>query len=696
MLIRSIALLFFICCATIVLAQKAAINSQKFDKKAGASLTYNNNILQIKWPAGNNSYGQVELDMENGKPLFSRILLGKAKSTKLVSSNLDPSFLLTIGKRDLISQNGWNIFFDKVPEKPFATYDVKLEKSAAAVETIGSRTVVKISSLKADRFSGDLEITFYNGSPLFNVAAVMATNVDSSAIVYDAGLVSRSPEWESISWINTADSLETTSMVSTDTSKNIAVKYRTIAAKGKQGTLALFPAPHQYFYPLDEAFNLKFTWYGNNYRKMVDGYGIGIRQDLQGDKRFVPWFNAPPGTKQRLNFFCLLSTEDENSTFTAIKKFTHDDAYVKLPGYKTMSSHFHNEFIMNVVLANKPIPEVPDFINVFKRTGVDIVHLAEFHYTAHPKGPDEQRLKELHALFEQCKRLSDDKLLLLPGEEPNEFFGGHWLALFPKPVYWIMSREKGASFSENHPSYGKVYHIGDKKDMLKLLEQEHGLAWTAHARTKGSVKTPDLYKNEDFFISDRFMGAAWKPMPADLSEPRLGKRVLDLMDDMNNWNLKKTVISEADLFTITPENEMYAHMNVNYLMLDSLPKFTDSWQPVLNSMQKGKFFTSTGEVLMPSLTINDKRSGETLKLDNSELATVKLELNWTFPMNFVEVISGDGNKVYREKIDLTKTEAFGSQSLKFKTKLSNRTWVRIEAWDIAANGAFSQTFYITK
>jgi len=696
MFIRSIILLFFVCYTHVILAQTPVINSQKFDKKAGASLVYSDKILKIKWPAGNNDYGQVELDMENGKPLFSRILLEKAGSTKLISSNLDPSFLLTIGKRDLISQNGWNIFFDKVPEKPFNTYNIALEKSAAAVETVGSRTVVKISSLKADHFSGDLEITFYNGSPLFNVAAVMATNVDSSAIVYDAGLVSRSPEWESVSWINTGDSLQTTNMISTDTSKNIAVKYRTIAAKGKQGILALFPAPHQYFYPLDEAFNLKFTWYGNNYRKMVDGYGIGIRQDLQGDKRYVPWFNAPPETKQRLNFFCLLSTKDENSTFATIKKFTHNDTYVKLPGYKTMSSHFHNEFIMNVVLANKPIPEVPDFVKVFKRMGVDIVHLAEFHYTAHPKGPDEQRLKELHALFEQCKRLSDDKFLLLPGEEPNEFFGGHWLDLFPKPVYWIMSREKGAPFSENHPSYGKIYHIGDKKDMLKLLEEEHGLAWTAHARTKGSVKTPDLYKNEDFFLSDHFMGAAWKPMPADLSQPRLGKRVLDLMDDMNNWNLKKTVISEADLFTITPENEMYAHMNVNYLMLDTLPKFTDSWQPVLNSMQKGHFFTSTGEVLMPQLTINGKHSGETIQLDGSELATIKLELNWTFPMNFVEVISGDGNKVYREKIDLTKTEAFGSQLLQFKTKLSNRTWVRIEAWDIAANGAFSQSFYITK
>lgn len=190
------------------------------------------------------------------------------------------------------------------------------------------------------------------------------------------------------------------------------------------------------------------------------------------------------------------------------------------------------------------------------------------------------------------------------------------------------------------------------------------------------------------------MGAAWKAMPADLSQPKLGKRVLDLLDDMNNWGEKKTVITEADLFTITPENEMYAHLNVNYLMLDKVEPYAKGWQPVLTAMQKGKFFSSTGEVLLPELTINDKISGETLTLDKNGSASIKLKINWTFPMNFIEVISGDGKKVFHDKIDLSDTKAFGEKSFNFKTKLKGRTWVRVEAWDIAANGAFSQTFYI--
>ena len=31
---------------------------------------------------------------------------------------------------------------------------------------------------------------------------------------------------------------------------------------------------------------------------------------------------------------------------------------------------------------------------------------------------------------------------------------------------------------------------------------------------------------------------------------------------------------------------------------------------------------------------------------------VRVELSWTFPLRFVELISGDGTKVYRERIDV--------------------------------------------
>jgi len=692
--LRSILLLALL--ATVILQAQAQLklNARLFNKNGEASITQHNQLVEITWPTGKTQFGKVQFDLSSSVPLFKQISLGTKTKPVTVAEGLDPVFLLSIGKRDLLSQNGWNIFFDKVPLKPFKVIPIVLKKNTIAVETVGSRTVVKIGKLTAGDFTGILEVTFYNGSPLFNIAAVMSTQSDSTAIVYDAGLVNKTEQWKKLNWIDAEERLQSSPVDYTATANNVAVKYRSIAVQGKSGSLAVFPAPHQYFYPLDEAFNLKFIWYGTNYRNTIAGYGIGIRQELEGDHRYVPWFNAPPDTQQRLNFFCLINSAGNEQALNEVKKFTHADRYVPIPGFKTMSSHFHNEFIMNVVLAKQPVPEKPEFVDVFKRMGVDIVHLAEFHYTAHPKGPDSLRLLELKTLFDQCKRLSGPNFLLLPGEEPNEFFGGHWLQIFPKPVYWVMSRDNHQPFVEHRAGLGKVYHIGDKNDMLKLLEEERGLAWTAHARTKGSVNAPDIYKQEDFFKSDRFMGAAWKAMPADLSQPRLGKRVLDLMDDMNNWGEKKTVIAEADLFTITTQNEMYAHMNVNYMMLDKLPTYAEGWQPLVDDMQHGKFFSTTGEVLIPELKVNGKLSGETIQLGADGKCNMDVTLSWTFPLNFIEIISGDGIKVYRQKIDLSDTKAYGTKQFQLEPDLKGRKWMRIEVWDIAVNGAFSQTFYL--
>ena len=190
------------------------------------------------------------------------------------------------------------------------------------------------------------------------------------------------------------------------------------------------------------------------------------------------------------------------------------------------------------------------------------------------------------------------------------------------------------------------------------------------------------------------MGAAWKAMPADLSQPRLGKRVLDLMDDMNNWGGNKTVIAEADLFTITAQNEMYAHMNVNYMMLDQLPKYAEGWQSLVDDMQHGKFFSTTGEVLIPELKVNGKLSGETIQLGADGKCEVDLKLSWTFPLNFIEIISGDGKKVYRQKIDLSDTKAYRTKQFQLHPNLKGRKWMRVEVWDTAVDGAFSQTFYL--
>jgi hypothetical protein len=689
---RHFALLFFLLFSASLRAQ-VPVDLKGFDKKKGVAATVEGNMLRVEWPVGNSELGRVSVDLSKNQPLIGSLQIGTKDKFKTIADHLDPDIILTVGKRDLVSQNGWNIFFDKTAYLKYKSYPVKLDKSGVQVLTSGSRTEIIVAGATAGSFSGSINLTLFNGSPLMNVAAVMTTTVDSLAVIYDAGLVSKQSPWEKLFWSDTENFVRNTKVAKMDTAEMMAVKYRTIIGQSKEASLAVFPAPHQYFYPLDNCYNLEHVWYGENYRNLIPGFGIGIRHDLLGDRRWVPWFNAPPDTQQRYNFFCLLSGEKDGKVLEKVKEYTHRDTYEQLPGYYTMSSHFHQEHVDDV-LTKRPLPDMPGFVKAFRNTGVNIVHLGEFHGPGSPRGPEAKRWPELKTMFSECARLSGGNFLLLPGEEPNNFFGGHWMNIFPKPVYWLMSREKNQPFVEENPEYGKLYRIGNKEEMLKLLELEKGLAWTAHARTKGSTGFPDKYKDEAFYKSDRFLGAAWKAMPADLSLPKLGKRVLDLMDDMANWGQKKYVIAEADLFRIEPTYELYGHLNVNYLQLNELPRFEDGWQPILDVMEKGKFFVSTGEILLPTFKVNNVGSGETTKVDAKGNVEISMDIKWTFPLNRAEIISGDGKDVFHEVINLNDTEAFGQKKFKFTQNLKNRKWVRVEVWDAAANGAFTQIVWL--
>ena len=135
---------------------------------------------------------------------------------------------------------------------------------------------------------------------------------------------------------------------------------------------------------------------------------------------------------------------------------------------------------------------------------------------------------------------------------------------------------------EQHPRYGTVYRVGSRRDVMDVLKKEKGLAWAAHPRIKASNWTPDIFRHEDFYKDDVWLGGAWKAMPADLSRPKLGERVLELLDDMANWGQRKYAPGEVDVFKIDHTHELYGHMNVNYLRLNRLPRFDEDWHPIVD------------------------------------------------------------------------------------------------------------------
>ena len=657
--------------------------------------------LVLGW---NTPEGSTELSLNiSGKGSLVRSIAVASATSKpvVVLRDADPITVLSIGQRDLKKRGGWNIFFDPTSRKLSKSGQLTLKLKSLVVRSVGNRCIVDLGELEGSAFSGKLRFTLYAGCDLIHLQSIVQTKKDARALLYHAGLTC-DPKGKSVSWIGLDDKLHRADEVA-QPAKPVKVRHRTIALETEEGALAVFPPPHRYFYPLDEAYNLGFTWQGNDFMNKVSGFGIGIRQDLKGDDRWVPWFNAPPGTQQELGIFWLPSLDRGNKLFDRVKAYTHKDRFPVVQGHKTFTSHYHIEHTTNFINARKksgkqampPSIKKPDFVDVFKNSGIEIVHLAEFHNRLGPSRRDPVKsLPLLKAMHDECARLSDDDFLLLPGEEPNVHLGGHWISFFPRPVMWVLKRSKGKLFIEEHPDFGRIYHLGSPEDVLKLMELEKGLMWAAHPRIKSSTGYPDRYRNERFFKSDRYLGGAWKAMPADLSRPRLGWRVLDLLDDTSNWGAKKYIVGEVDIFEVDRTTEFYAHANINYLRLDHIPRFEDGWDPVLKALQDGAFFISTGEVLMPRFTIEGKQSGQTLKLQDSGMAKLEVVLTWTFPMSFIEIVTGDGKKVYRDRIELTDSEAFGKETFKRTLNLKEKAWVRLEAWDIATNGVISQPIWL--
>jgi hypothetical protein len=183
-------------------------------------------------------------------------------------------------------------------------------------------------------------------------------------------------------------------------------------------------------------------------------------------------------------------------------------------------------------------------------------------------------------------------------------------------------------------------------------------------------------------------------MPSDFSSPRLGERALNLLDDMNNWGLKKFLVGEVDVFKINSTHELYGHMNINYLRIDHTPSFPN-WSEVSTALKSGDYFVTTGEIIIHEFKLNGAASGGTAKLTARGEGLVEADVEWTFPLNFYELVWGDGTKTYRKNVSVPETTQFGRQRFQMKVKLSGARWARFAVWDVAANGAFTQPVRLT-
>ena len=386
-----------------------------------------------------------------------------------IIQGVDPVTFVVVGERRAPSgrppeMSMFNVFFDSPASRPFQTHRSQLESKQVRVSSHGHRATVALDGLTIGPFSGQWQITVYSGARLVQLEAVVSTRQENRAFLYDTGLASDAPMAHRLAWIDTEGKTRELAGEPSSDDHHMAVRHRTIVAATAGGSLACFPPPHQYFFPRDLTDNQEMVWYGRNHRGLDGRYGFGIRQTERGGGSYVPWFNAPPGTEQRLGVFFLLSRGNPQAALDETLRYTNYDRFPRLDGYQTLTSHFHMAIAMAALdeKARSTRRTTPDFVRMFKEMGVNMVHLAEFHGDGHPQDPGRLRLAELESMFDECRRLSDDHLLLIPGEEANVYLGmpqpgrhaGHWLYLFPRPVYWTMTRSPGQPFRDDDPRLG--------------------------------------------------------------------------------------------------------------------------------------------------------------------------------------------------------------------------------------------------
>jgi hypothetical protein len=732
-------------------ASRLECDLTEYKASAGLSAGLDQDALVVTWEGQRGSEVRARYAIDGGQPLIRELAVRKSGGQWTpLGQNLTPEYYVVSGLRrmttqqgapleelgvkitpEVIEKNKWYAFWDAPLVMPAASAgesgragaasaaaggnrgggvgrvygaprdpkeirraNATFSTSSCSVKTDGARLEVTFPGLSMGIFKGHLRFTSYRGTNMFRMEAIAKTDEPSVAYKYEAGLKGLSTAlMPRVRWRDTGGDSQQYEFggVRNETRVAVRAKNRVLLAEGKDGSLATFTPPHVFFFTREVDTNLGYVWY----RKDSDSqYGFGIRQadgeEVQQYTDNFALYNAPPGRWQRMAVYFLASPEPADRTRQAVMDFTRGDHFKAVPGYKTMVNHFHLRFTERQ-RASGSLDNTFQDLMVMRAVGINIVGLSDFHGDLRGTDTGIGRLEDQRDYALASQKASDKEFLVTPWEEPSVYFGGHYNVMFPRNVYWTRGRAANQPFTENVPGFGKVYHTASAEDVQQMLDAENGYWFHAHPRTKGTTGYPDAIFDKPYVKNDRYLGLAFKPgMGQDLSDERLCEwRCFDAIDTMNNLYSSsglrpKYLIADVDTYRKGPEDDIYPGHPVSYVKIDRLPGPAEDWTPILRSVRNGDFWVTTGEILITDYSIEG--TGTT--------RTVHASLEWTYPLEFVEVVWGDGKTVDRKIVRATDVLPHSSKKFSIPFDATGKSWVRFAAWDSAGNGAFVQPAWL--
>jgi hypothetical protein len=716
---------------------------------AGLTAAVADNTLAVTWDGESNSELRLRFGIEGGTPIVRELAVRKKGGPwSTLATNLTPEFRVVSGLRRATQQQTeplvklgidltpavidkikWEAFWDAplyiegsgelppthrtaipamkgvanqpgLPRKPeeVKRATVAYQADRCEVKSNGGRLEVSFPGVTLGVFTGRLQFDVFKGTNLIRQVVIAKTELPSVAYKYDGGLkglpihAASKVVWRDLAgrWQDQRFGGPVNKDPATVWSSN-----RLIAADLPGGSIAAFPPPHS-FYGARESNQILGD---NYYRKDSDtSFSFGVRQaEKEEDPEFLHNFaltSARPGTWQQMPVFFYVTPSPATAAVDAALAYTRGDRFKPLPGYQVMGSHYHVGLVPRLKDAGSLDDRLND-VESLKAVGINIFGVID-GVRGDEKG--DAYLAAQAEYYDAARRQSDSTFLVMPNKENTGVdIGGHHDLMMSKPVFWLATRAAGQPLVEQHPKYGKVYNLGSPADLFEMAKRENLIINMPHPRSKGSTGYPEAIK-ETHFAQEVYEGVGYRwGMGIDGSETRLCEyRCLGLFDEMTNWYVDRNMplkhlqgISESrsDIGERgkPPYDATYANGPVNYIKLDRLPTVDDS-SPIINAMKRGDYFVTSGEVLISSYAVEG----------TGDQRTISAEVEWTYPLNFVEVVWGDGKTVDRQIIPTTDLPAFGKKHFQIPFNAAGKKWVRFAAWDVATNGAFVQPVRLTK
>jgi len=695
--------------------------------------------VEISWDGGGDRDLRMRFALDNGTPAIRELAIRKRGGAwRTLASNVRPEFRVVSGFRrmsnqqiqplrelgveltpEIVNEKKWDAFWDApldlnpqvgrggnpppaagvagqpgLPRKAeeIQRADATYTADRCDVKTGAARTDVSFPGMHLGPFEGSLQFTVYKGTSLIRMEAVAKTERPSVAYKYDAGLSGVAIAGESrLAWRDTSNTWQEYRFGGAANEREMPLKAANrllIADRGAPGSIAVFPPPHTFFWAREIATNLGYVWY----RKDTDrSFSFGVRQaereeTPQYDANFA-LYSARPGTWQHMPVFFYASAEPAQATLDPVLALTHGDRYKPLAGYQVMNHHYHMDLGQRLLRAGSLDAEIPD-LQALKALGLNIVSQIDSVGTGgggRGGGPDVLAITA--ASVEGARRHSDRDFLVMPDQEfYNSPLGGHTDLLFSHPVYWTQGRDAGQPLSEPHAKYGTVYHIASADDLMQMIAREDAIVSMPHPRTKGSTGFPDAVKDTPAFKDPRYQGVGFRwGMGLDLSERRLCEyRCLPLLDDMSNWLANqdappKYLLSISEVRYQSPGDDIYASSPVSYVKLAALPPPSDP-SPVIRALRSGDYFVTSGEVLITAFAVTGSGAQRTVDVD----------IDHTFPLEFVEVVTGNGSTTDRQIVSAADIPPNAKHKFRISFNAAGKKWLRFAAWDVAGNGALGQ------